>query len=278
MQAKPQRPFHSRYHSLLLLALFFLASGCQPTQGLTMSRTHTADEFFTGPHLELARAIERSDVATLNKVADGVDLNAQGHNQMTLMWYAIMKKKPEAIRALVELGVHPADDEMDGMLARTPLGAALMSEETLYLEAMLDGGLSPNDINESGIPILHRAVRFGTLAHVRLLVERGADVNLKGDTTAVDQSTLSSKPEIGVYLIKEGSTPNVRHDNGVTTAWGVHLQIQNLEPGPMRDGFILLRDMMIERGVEFPPPSPVEVREQMRAEGLTPVVPFGHNR
>jgi hypothetical protein len=278
MQAKLRRLVSLHTRSLLLLALLLIVYGCQPTQGLTMSRQHTADEFFTGPQLELARAIERNDMAALRRGAVAVDLNAPGNSQMTLMWFAVMQKNPGAIRTLVELGVHPSDDEMDGMLARTPLGAALMSDDTFYLTAMLDGGLSPNDTNDNGTPLLQRAVRFGTLNHVRLLVERGAEINTKTDTTAFDQSTVSSKPNIAIYLLEKGASQNTRFDNGVTTAWGVHLKIKNLEPGPLRNEFIRLRDMMVERGVGFPPPSPVEVREQMRAEGLTPVVPFGHDR
>ncbi|NIC36729.1 hypothetical protein HBJ58_08570 [Halomonas desiderata] len=279
MQTKPQRPFHSRYHSLLLLVLFFLASGCQPTQGLTMSRTHTADEFFSGPHLELARAIERNDMAALRRGADGVDLTSRGEQQMTLMWFALLQQNPDAVRTLVELGVHPGDSAIEAAEARTPLGAALTSRDTKILEAMLDGGLSPNDGSDT--PLLEQAVISSTLEHVRLLVERGADINAAPDPvgrTALDISTSGTKPEISIYLLEQGAEANIRTSTGVTTAWRVHNRIEDTPPSPLRDDFIRLRDMMIERGVEFPPPSPVEVREQMRAEGLTPRVPPGHDR
>ena len=283
MQTKPQRPFHSRYHSLLLLVLFFLASGCQSTQGLTMSRTHTAGELFSGPHLELARAIERNDMAALRHGAEGVDLTARGEQQMTLMWFALLQQNPNAVRTLVELGVHPSESPLEGMPARTPLGAALMSDNTQYLEAMLDGGLSPNDVTEENeTALLNKAVISGTLDHVKLLVERGADINYRSGngrhSSAFDESTLGTKPEIAIYLLEQGAEPNIRLGNGVTTAWGVYDRLQRLPPGDIRQGLESVRDMMIERGVEFPPPSPVEVREQMRAEGLTPRVPPGHDR
>lgn len=281
MQAKPQRHFLLRHHSLLLLVVLLLASGCQPTQGLTMSRQHTADEFFTGPHLELARAIERNDMAALRRGAEGVDLTARGDKQMTLMWFALLQQNSDAVRTLVELGVNPSEGAVDIMPARTPLGAALMSDDTQYLEAMLDGGLSPNEASSQGAPLLYQAVISGTLNHVKLLIDRGANVDSRTPTvgrSAFDLSTTSAKPEIAAYLLEQGAEPNIRLENGVTTAWGVHQQIEDLKSGPLRDEFIKLRDMMIERGVEFPPPSPVEVREQMRAEGLTPRVPPGHER
>ncbi|AMC99846.1 ankyrin repeat domain-containing protein [Halomonas chromatireducens] len=277
------RPRYARINCAIFILLLatLLVSGCQPSKGLSMSRNYSAEDIFTGPQLELARAIESNDMAALRRSAVGVDLHAQGRQQMTLMWFAMMQKNTDAIRTLVELGVHPSDDEMDGMPARTPLGAALMSEDTFYLEAMLDGGLSPNDAKDSDTPLLEKAVISSTLDHVKLLVERGADIDTKSalvGRTAFDLSTSGTKPEVAIYLLEHSSEPNVRTGTGVTTAWRVHLRIQDLQPGPLRNDFIKLRDMMIERGVEFPPPSPVEMREQMRAEGLTPRVPPGHDR
>ncbi|MCC5882021.1 MAG: hypothetical protein JJU25_05225 [Halomonas sp.] len=279
MQTKSQRPLRLRFHSLLLLVVLFFASGCQPTQGLTMSRTHTADEFFSSPHLELAQAIERNDMAALRRGAEGVDLTARGDKQMTLMWFALLQQNPDAVRTLVELGVHPGEGSIEEAEARTPLGAALMSSETRYLASMLDGGLSPNEGGDT--PLLEQAVISGTLEHVKLLVGRGAEIDAAPGAvgrTAFDLSTSGTKPEIAIYLLTQGAEPNIRTSTGVTTAWRVHNRIEGAPHSPLRDEFIKLRDMMIERGVEFPPPSPVEVREQMRAEGLTPRVPPGHER
>lgn len=279
MQARWQRIVSLHSRSLLLLALLLAASGCQPTQGLSMSHQHTADEFFTGPHLELARAIERNDMAALRHGAEGVDLTARGDKQMTLMWFALLQQNPDAVRTLVALGVHPSESPIEGAEARTPLGAALMSSDTRYLKAMLDGGLPPNDGNDT--PLLEQAVIIGTLEHVKLLVEQGADIDAASGPvkrTAFDMSTSGTKPEIAVYLLEQGAEPNIRTSTGVTTAWRVHNRIADTQPSPLRDEFIRLRNMMIECGVEFPPPAPVEIREQMRAEGLTPRVPPGHAR
>mgnify|MGYP001400055909 CR=1 FL=1 len=276
------RPRYARINCaiFILLLAVLIVSGCQPSKGLSMSRNYSADDIFTGPQLELAQAIERNDMAALRRGAEGVDLHAQGRQQMTLMWFAMMQKNTDAIRTLVELGVHPSGDEMDGMQARTPLGAALMSEDTFYLEAMLDGGLSPNDGKNGDSPLLEKAVISGTLDHVKLLVERGADTDAKSGLvgrTAFDLSTSGTKSKVALYLLEHSDQPNVRTGTGVTTAWRVHSRIQDLQPGSLQNDFIQLRDRMIQRGVEFPPPSPVEVREQMRAEGLTPRVPPGHD-
>ncbi|MCL7931204.1 ankyrin repeat domain-containing protein [Halomonas llamarensis] len=254
-----------------------------------MSRSYTASEFFTGPQLEMAKAIERNDMTALRQGAEqGIDLHARGDKQITLMWFALLQENTDAVRTLVELGVHPDEGGHEG--SGTPIHFALRSSDTRYLEAMLDGGLSPNvgALNsrepnpfERSSPLLFSAITMGTLNHVKLLVQHGANIHFRKrdglGSSIFDHSTLGTKPEIAIYLLEQGAEPNPRMENGVTTAWGVHRVLQRLQPSPVRDKFLELRDMMVERGVEFPPPSPIEVREQMRAEGLTPRVPPGHD-
>ncbi|MGO3699437.1 MULTISPECIES: ankyrin repeat domain-containing protein [Halomonas] len=250
-----------------------------------MTRSYTATDFFQGPQLAMAEAIERNDMEALRQGAErGIDLHARGDKQITLMWFALLQENTDAIRTLVELGVHPNESPVEG--GGTPLGQALRKPGTEYLKAMLDGGLSPNDSagndgNDTGYPLIFRTLTSGTLEHIKLLVERGADINYRlndgKDSSPFDSSATGTKPEIAMYLLKQGAEPNIRLPTGVTTAWRIHNRLSN-RSGPVREGFAQVRDMMIERGVEFPPPSPLEVREQMRAEGLTPVVPSGLER
>ncbi|WFE72154.1 ankyrin repeat domain-containing protein [Halomonas sp. M1] len=250
-----------------------------------MSRSYTASEFFNGPQLEMAEAIERNDMATLRQGAEqGIDLHARGDRQITLMWFAMLQENTDAVRTLVELGVHPNESPVEG--GGTPLGQALRNKDTRYLEAMLDGGLSPNDAtdnegNDKDYPLIFSTITSGTLEHVKLLVERGADIHYRLrdgiGSSPLDSSTTGTKPEIAIYLLEQGAEPNIHISTGVTTAWRVHNRIKGTS-GTEREGYLQLREMMIERGIDFPPPSPVEVRELMRSEGLTPVVPFGHDR
>ncbi|WP_394426732.1 ankyrin repeat domain-containing protein [Vreelandella stevensii] len=250
-----------------------------------MSRLYTASEFFVGPQLEMAEAIERNDMAALRRGAErGIDLHVRGDRQITLMWFAMLKENTDAVRTLVELGVHPNESPVEG--GGSPLGQALRHQDTRYLEAMLDGGLSPNDAkdnegNDKDYPLLFSTITNGTLEHVKLLVDRGADIHYRLNdgvgSSPFDRSTLGTKPEIAIYLLEQGVEPNIRLRTGVTTAWGVFNRIQDTS-GIEREEYLHLRDMMIERGVEFPPPSPVEVRDKMRAEGLTPIVPLGNDR
>jgi hypothetical protein len=46
----------------------------------------------------------------------------------------------------------------------------------------------------------------------------------------------------------------------------------------MRPQYEQLRDLIIKKGAKWPPDPPEVVRDQMRAQGIKPVVPLGHKR
>jgi len=197
---------------------------------------------------------------------------------MDLMWFAIARENFDAIRTLVELGVDPEKQAANGLGTALDL-AFIMQDDTRYLEAMLDGGLSPNYAGNP--PMLHRGVAGG-LAHVKLLLQRGTRLddrtpNVRG--TALLEAISRVKPDIAIYLLQQGADFNAYTVIGVTPAWAVYLEIEDGQPGhPVHTQFLALRDLMIEKGAKWPPDSPLEVRDQMRARGETPVVPYGHTR
>ena len=60
-----------------------------------MTRSYTATDFFQGPQLAMAEAIERNDMEALRQgVERGIDLHARGDRQITLMWFALYRKIP----------------------------------------------------------------------------------------------------------------------------------------------------------------------------------------
>jgi len=275
-----KRPF-SRITACLLACLTGLLSACLPGTGLRLPHfPPRAATFFKGEHLLMARAIARNDMAQLKELAQGQDLTLKGEQDMDLMWFAIARKNFDAIRTLVELGVNPEEQLADGI--GTALDFAFMKhDDTRYLKAMLDGGLSPDLPSPGGPALLHRAV-FGGLEHVKLLLQRGADINVRTAyvrRTALHEAISRVKPDIAIYLLQQGADINTYTVLGVTPAWAVHLGIKRMVPGnPVHTKFLELRDLMIEKGVKWPPDSPLEVRDQMRARGETPVIPRGLER
>lgn len=244
-----------------------------------MSYSYPATKFFKGHYLLMAQAIERNDMPQLEQLAQGQDLSLKGEQDMDLMWFAIAHENFDAIRTLVELGVNPDEHIAQG------IGSALQftfmkHDDTRFLEAMLDGGLSPNHRHPRNKMILQRGV-FGGLEHVKLLLERGARIDDRDSigATALDEAITRSKPDIAIYLVQQGADFNTYITVGASTTWAAYLAINDTRPGnPIHEQFLQLRDLMIEKGAKWPPDSPIEVRDQMRARGENPPVPPGQPR
>ena len=245
-----------------------------------MKKTYRAEEFFEGKPLEMAKAMDANDMATFRKLAPLVDLAAPGRKSMTLLWYALQLDPPnfKAIETIIRLGVNPDEQIVQGI--GSALDFALLNNDLRYLQAMLDGGLSPNHQQPKFELMLQRAMKQGGLPHVKLLVERGADVNMHTGIgrTALFTSIGTHQPEIAAYLINHGADVHATNTGGVTIAWAVHSVINRQQSGALRPQLVALRDLLISKGAKFPPDPPDVVREQMRRDGKTPAVPPGHQR
>ncbi|SDT88662.1 ankyrin repeat domain-containing protein [Halopseudomonas salegens] len=275
-------PFLLSRRNWLILGVTLLLTACFPGNGQGnrfMNHSYPASTFFKGHYLLLAQAIERNDMAQLRQLAEGQDLSLKGEKDMDLMWFAIAHENFDAIQALVELGVNP-----DAQIAQG-IGSALQftfmkHDDTRYLKAMLDGGLSPNHQYPGQKLMLQRGV-FGGLEHVKLLLEHGTRIDDRDSIgrTALHEASTRMKPDIAIYLVQQGAEFNTYTAVGSSIAWGVYLDINDTRPGnPIHTQFLELRDLMIEKGAKWPPDSPIEVRDQMRARGENPPVPPGQPR
>lgn len=247
-----------------------------------------AEDYFSGRKLKIAQAMDAGDMAAVRRLAEGVDLAEPADKGMTLMWYAMQPAKPnlEAVKTLVALGVDPDTQIAQGI--GTALQYAFITREepndrsgVRLLQAMLDGGLSPNKTTKDGTTLLQRAAGpgGGLLEPVELLLARGAEINARDSIggTALGKA-VRLHPEIASLLVRGGADVGAFDRGGVTPAWSVFKDIERQQAGPYRTKLEQLRDLMIAKGAKWPPDSPEVVREQMRAKGLTPLVPPGHKR
>jgi ankyrin repeat protein len=226
--------------------------------------------FFEGQELEAARTIKDGRNNELSSLITGLDLNKPGKKQMTLLWFAIQEKNFDAIRLIVQHGAKPDEQGVDGL--GTALSFALQHKDVRYLTAMLDGGLPLNMQKEYGASMLQRAAgaEGATLDHVKLLVERGADLNMQDSIggTALLSAINTNQPDRAFYLVEQGADLNKLTTRGVSAMWAVKLSIDGQQPGEMRTNFEKLRDLMISKGAKYPPDSSAEVRKWMRAQGM----------
>lgn len=242
-----------------------------------MKKYYPPTDFFVGRELELARAIEREDLPEIRALAPGVDLNAKARQDMTLLIYAMMNDKCASVSELVRLGAKPDENIIQGI--GSVIDHAIYNKNLRYLTALLDGRLSVNYQDSDKTPLIQRAAGpGGSLDHVKLLVSRRANVNLRDSIggTALTEAIGTLKPDIAIYLVEQRADVNTYDVGGVSAGWAAQFAINRQQPGPLRTKFEQLRDLMIQKGAKFPPDPPEVVRDRMRAQGLKPAVPPGH--
>ena len=252
-------------------------------------KTTNPEQFFDGRMLDMARAIQSNDMARLRQLAVGQNLNQPGRQDMSLLWFAMQPDQlnTEAVKTLVSLGADPAANPIKDF--GSPLDYVFMSRKSpgdttglKLLQAMLDGGMSPNKTEPDGTTLLQMAAGPGSasLAIIQLLLQRGADINARdriGGSALYDAIT-SENPHIAQYLVQHGAKVDTYTVNGVTMGWSVKLRLDRMQPGPVRTQFEQLRDLLISKGMKWPPDAPDVVRDQMRTRGERVVVPAGKKR
>jgi hypothetical protein len=278
---------NSRVHGLvpsgllMLLLLLPLVAGC--FTGNTPMRIQPPHQFFSGAQLELARALLEGDASRVAALAPGVELNEPGNEGMTLLFFALQStfdEKPKQLQALTALIRAGADPAQQSPNVGSPLGVALGAEKPDYVRAFLDGGVDPN-FRLQTTPILFKAATHHTFDTLKLLMERGADVNARDRLggTALTEAFGSLQLDVVDYLLDHGARPDAFDNLGVSFAYQVQRGISRQQPGsPAHTKMEQIRDRIIAMGVQWPPLDPPAMRDWMRSQGMKVVVPAGHER
>jgi hypothetical protein len=246
----------------------------------TMKPMPPAKHFFEGPMLEVAQAIDAADAQkayTLAKALGSERLNQYGNEGITLLMYAGYKAIPEepqklqVVTALLKAGA-------DALLESPPKDGSILSlvalraegpVRTAFLKAVLDGGVSPNvqEYYAAGEPYLFRFANQDTPDSLKLMVERGANVNTKdtlGNSAIMEAIGVFAIDEVN-YLLDRGADPKVVNNLGVSFAWKVYDKVLKQKDDPLKryPKILALQDRLIRAGVPWPPLSPPEMRKKL---------------
>ncbi|WP_437494714.1 ankyrin repeat domain-containing protein [Sorangium sp. So ce1014] len=248
-------------------------------------RAPDPDRFFLGPQRELARAIAAGDLAAVRALAPATDLDTPGAEDMTLLVFAMQRAsglEPGRLQIVTELVRAGADVHHVVPLLTSALDLALLSRSPAFLRAMLDGGVSPDArVGRGHTPALFHAAAEATVENMRLLLDRGADVDARDalGTPAITYALRAMQLDQVEQLLDRGADPRAVNRLGQSFARVLEeLMARQLPGSAALRKMAALRDRIVREGVRWPPDPPEVERERMRRRGEAPIVPVGHVR
>jgi ankyrin repeat protein len=105
-----------------------------------------------------------------------------------------------------------------------------LATNAALVKGLLEGGANPNEIVSQlalTVPVLSRVARLGDVETMRVLLEHGADPNLKGSrglTPLMMAAATTADPTMVRLLLDKGAAVDARDDNGQTPLdWALRL-------------------------------------------------------
>jgi hypothetical protein len=260
-----------------LLTVLFL-TGCGDNSSTLLSSftrsTFPATKYFTGALLPLAQSIEDDDLPALEQGlthAPGNTCQNAEQQGMTLLLYAMMNRRKAAMQVLLKHHTNPNQNTHVGenKLQVQPVGIAAASEDAEILKILLDHGGSPNS-RYNDEPAVFAAIKGNHFDHMRLLLDRGADINAPngyGETLMMALANGNQFEQIA-YLIRRGADVHKPDSHGATLAFSVQdAYVSSTLPEYQQQQ--LVKKLLTEQGIHFPVPHPgiafqAKVRQENR--------------
>lgn len=163
-----------------------------------------------------------------------LNTNSQGNTSLHL---AVLNGHHEMVELLLD---HRASiTAMNGM-GSTPLKLAVITDKVAMAQLLLDKG-AVDTINMGDIPPLHQAIDQDNFDMVKLLLERGANIEAtdRDQNTPLQKTITGEKVEIAKFLFSYGANPRITRPDGDSI---LHLSARANMPAPN------LTSLFIERG------------------------------
>ena len=255
--------------SELLLQLLFLF---QSAIGGSMI---TTDKVFADPRVaQLANAAQDGDLARIEKlIKAGAPLKFVGQEGMTVTHYALRARRnaPQVMELLLKAGADPVSMLSDGN--NVPHYAVSRDNaDPEVIKVLLAHGIGPNWFPSTGVyhdmSMLQASVRGHNLPVIKLLVERGADLNYVDpfSGSALHYALLGTDFYMATYLVEAGinlklldsTSPEIKNPLAIKqTAIEKFCKFQGGRRGDdplpeIADGWRVFTAALAKRGVTMP--------------------------
>jgi len=212
--------------------------------------------FFTKPEQELASAIAWNRTGKIEKLlADGVDVNCRGKDDVTPLIWAVVKQKKKSFEFLLE---HGADPNLQVVQGASAVSFAAIMEDSDYLRLVLEHGGNPHLVNpKTGETPIYEAIRNLRRDNIDILIQHRANLNFQdrtGKTPLMRVSDLNQY-DIAYKMIKAGA------DIWATNNFG-NTMVSSIEQNPMDPEHELYRwrnkvvELLREQGMDVRPWTP----------------------
>lgn len=175
---------------------------------------------FNDPNvISLAQAVAAGNVDEVKRIlASGVNVKTKGKQGFTVTHYALLAKQnaPEVLKIILEAGADPISRLEDGDEGGNDVpyyAAARDNADPAVVAVLLDAGVSPSQtVGIERLSWLQAAISGRNMPVVRLLLQRGADVNYNHPFSGTALHTAGVVPDydIMVFLLDHGANPHLR--------------------------------------------------------------------
>jgi ankyrin len=159
----------------------------------------------------LADAVMRSDrEAVRTLLQQKADVNATQVDGMTALHWAARQNDLDTVQTLIKAGAKAGAVTRYGV---TPIYLAAVNGNAAMIDTFVRAGVDPNSANPGGETTLMTATRTGSVEAVKLLIDRGAQVNAKEGQrgqTALMWAVLENHPAVARLLIEKGADVNAQ--------------------------------------------------------------------
>ncbi|WP_341903987.1 ankyrin repeat domain-containing protein [Polaromonas sp. YR568] len=169
---------------------------------------------FAGSYEDFFTAIKRDEPRPISALlARGFDPNTMGPNGQQGLFEALTEPSLAAAQVLVDWP--KTDVNALNRSGESPLMIAAIKGHEAVVKKLIDRGA---DVNKTGWTPLHYAASAGNLSIIRLLLENHAyiDAESPNKTTPLMMAAMYGTAEAVTLLIEEGADPQLKNEQGLT--------------------------------------------------------------
>ncbi|WDD96960.1 ankyrin repeat domain-containing protein [Thalassomonas actiniarum] len=226
-----------------------------------------AEAFFTSDLVLLLKAIKQgNEDKAQSMIAQGLKLNSHGDEGITPLFWLMLDKDLKAIELALKLGADPNFTAPDG---QHTVATIVGEGDDDILALLLEYGGDANAVDLDGFPAIFKSIGHDNWQQINMLLAAGADLNKTdpGQRNPPLYASFINKYESAYKLIGLGADYHKASSSGITLAWNIYSDLADNLLNPEYDAYgwaLKIKELLIEKGIKFPPLSPEQVRERVK--------------